>query len=343
MEKTQNNYIVWLEQIHLKDIDIVGTKTAFLGEIFNNLSPQRIRIPNGFAITAEAYQDHLEAHKLKEPLKDLFSELSIASEEDLKQKAYWARQLILSAPLPTALQNSITFAYHVLSEQYGEFSTDVAVRSSGTAKDLPGISFYRQQETYLNIKGEHQLLDACRKCFASLFTEKAILYRNKFGYDQMKVSLSVCVQKMVRADMAGAGCTFSIEPDVVLINASYGLGEHVVQGTVRPDEYYVFKSKSNESSVPLLRKEPGTKEFKLAYDTNGEKLVKVVSVPSEDRVKFVLSDDEALELSRWTDLIKDYLERKEGRKISLETEWAKDGKDGKLYLLQVIPEGGNNG
>lgn len=335
--------ILWLNEIQSEDVKIVGGKTASLGEMFNHLTPQGIRIPNGFAITAEAYQDHLKAHNLVQSLQNLFKELDLNSETDLTQKAYWARHLILSAPLPADLQKAILAAYRELSQQSGEVATDVAVRSSATAEDLPEASFAGQQETYLNVRGDHQLLEACRKCFASLFTERAISYRSKFGFDQMAVSLSICVQKMVRADLAAAGVMFSIDtesgfPDVVLISAAYGLGENVVQGTVNPDEYYVFKPTLQGHFRPILRKEIGSKEFKLIYDLNGEKLTKNIPVPEENRRKFVLSDDEILELSRWAVLVEDHYSKKSGRKMPMDMEWAKDGQDGKLYLVQARPE-----
>lgn len=335
--------ILWLNEIHSEDVKVVGGKTASLGEMYNNLVPQGIRIPNGFAITAQAYQDHLLAYKLKGPLHDLFAELDLNSDQDLTQKASKARQLILSAPLPKELQDSIVSAYRELSEQFGESATDVAVRSSATAEDLPEASFAGQQETYLNIRGEHQLIDACRKCFASLFTERAISYRSKFGFDQSKVSLSICVQKMVRSDLSGSGVMFSIDtesgfPDLVLISAAYGLGENVVQGAVNPDEYSVFKPTLHESFRPILRKELGSKEFKLIYDTNGEKLTKNVPVHEKDRSEFVLTDDEILELARWAVLVEDHYSKRSGHKMPMDMEWAKDGQSGKLYLVQARPE-----
>lgn len=335
--------ILWLNEIHSGDVKVVGGKTASLGEMYNKLAPQGIRIPNGFAITADAYQDHLAAHKLTAPLQDLFTELNPNNDQDLTQKAYWARQLIISSPLPTELQKNILLAYRQLSSDYGETATDVAVRSSATAEDLPEASFAGQQETYLNVRGEAQLLEACRKCFASLFTERAISYRNKFGFDHMKVSLSICVQKMVRADLACAGVMFSIDtesgfPDVVLISAAYGLGENVVQGTVTPDEYYIFKPTLRDNLRPILRKELGSKEYQMVYDTNGEKLIKNIPVSDESRKKFVLSDDEILELSRWAVLVENHYSKKNGHSTPMDMEWAKDGHDGKLYLVQARPE-----
>lgn len=335
--------ILWLNQIHMENIKSVGGKTASLGEMYNRLSPLGIRVPNGFAITAQGFEDHLKEHKLTEPLQELFQEINLNNLADVSQKAYWARQMILTSPLPAALELDILNAYTKLSQEFGEAATDVAVRSSATAEDLPNASFAGQQETYLNIRGKHQLIEACRKCFASLYTERAISYRNKFGYDQLKVSLSICIQKMVRSDLASSGVMFTVDTetgfrDLVLISASYGLGENVVQGVVIPDEYTVFKPTLRETYRPILRKELGSKETKLIYDLGGEKLTKNILVPKEDREKFVLSDDDILELAHWGTLVEDHYSKIRNQWTPMDIEWARDGKDGKLYLLQARPE-----
>lgn len=335
--------ILWLDEIGSEDVKIVGGKTASLGEMYNKLTPQGIRIPNGFAITAEAYQDHLRAHNLAEPLLEIFKDLDLNSEPKLPEKATLARNLILAKPLPASLQKAILAAYRELSLESGEAATDVAVRSSATAEDLPEASFAGQQETYLNIRGEAPLLEACRKCFASLFTERAISYRNKFGFGQLDVNLSICIQKMVRSDLAGAGVMFSLDTesgfaDVVLISAAYGLGENVVQGTVNPDEYYVFKPTLHGTYRPILRKELGSKELKMVYDTQEEKFLKNIEVTKEQQKKFVLTDEEILELSRWAVLVEDHYSRRAGRKTPMDMEWAKDGQSGKIYLVQARPE-----
>lgn len=340
---TKEPRILWLDKIHAEDVKIVGGKTASLGEMYNLLTPLGIRIPQGFAITAQGYQDHLSAHKLKEPLAELFAELNPDSNQDLAQKAYWARQLILTSPLPVELEREILLAYEKLSAEFGESATDVAVRSSATAEDLPTASFAGQQETYLNVRGKHQLIEACRKCFASLFTERAISYRHKFGFDHLKVSLSICIQKMVRSDLASSGVLFTVDtetgfPNLILISASYGLGENVVQGIVTPDEYSVFKPTLGDSFRPIIRKELGTKETKLIYDTGGERLTKNIPVPPEDRDKFALSDDDILELSRWALLVEDHYGKSRGQWTPMDIEWAKDGNDGKLYFVQARPE-----
>ncbi|MBS1972618.1 MAG: phosphoenolpyruvate synthase [Bdellovibrionales bacterium] len=340
---SQESRILWLNQIRATDVSVVGGKTASLGEMYNRLSPMGIRVPNGFAITAQGFQDHLEAHKLTAPLKELFDEINLSSPEDISQKAYWARQLILTSPLPAKLEIDIINAYTKLSQEFGETATDVAVRSSATAEDLPNASFAGQQETYLNVRGKHQLIEACRKCFASLYTERAISYRNKLGFDQLKVRLSICIQKMIRSDLGASGVMFTVDTEtgfsnLILISASYGLGENVVQGLVTPDEYCVFKPTLADSFRPILRKELGSKETKLVYDTNGEKLTKNIPVSSEDRAKFALSDDEILELARWGLLVEEHYGKIHGRWTPMDIEWARDGQDGKLYLLQARPE-----
>lgn len=339
----QQPRILWLENIHAEDVKLVGGKTASLGEMYNHLAPHGVRIPNGFAITAQGYQEHLSAHKLKGPLAELLAELNPENNQDLAQKSYWARQLILTSPLPEELEKDILLAYEKLSKEFGESATDVAVRSSATAEDLPTASFAGQQETYLNVRGKHQLIEACRKCFASLFTERAISYRNKFGFDHLSVSLSICIQKMVRSDLASAGVLFTIDtetgfPNLILISASYGLGESVVQGVVTPDEYSVFKSSLRDSYRPIIRKELGTKETKLIYDTGGERLTRSVPVPQEERERFALSDDDILELSKWALLVENHYSQGRGQWTPMDIEWAKDGNDGKLYFVQARPE-----
>lgn len=345
MEKSSETLprILWLSQIHADQIKMVGGKTASLGEMYNSLSKVGIRVPNGFAITTQGFQDHLKEHKLSGPLKDLFDEINITSPESLSEKSYWARQLILTSPLPQELEHEILEAYAKLSAESGESETDVAVRSSATAEDLPNASFAGQQETYLNVRGKYQLLEACRKCFASLFTERAISYRNRFGFDQLKVSLSVCVQKMVRSDLACSGVMFTIDtetgfPNVVLISAAYGLGENIVQGLVTPDEYCVFKPTLKDSIRPILRKELGSKETKLIYDIGGEKLTRNIPVSIEDREQYVLPDADILELARWGILVEEHYSKLRGESTPMDIEWAKDGKDGQLYLVQARPE-----
>ncbi|HET6371385.1 MAG TPA: phosphoenolpyruvate synthase, partial [Nitrospiria bacterium] len=236
--------------------------------------------------------------------------------------------------------HAIVEAYDKLS---GKSPVDVAVRSSATAEDLPDASFAGQQETYLNVQGHSALLDACRRCFASLFTDRAISYRADKGFDHEKIALSIGVQRMVRSDLAASGVMFSIDTEsgfngAVLINASYGLGENVVQGSVNPDEYYVFKPTLKEGFKPILQKILGSKEFKLIYDVGGGKMVKNVPVPADDRRRFAISDEEILTLARWACRIEDHYSDRAGRRVPMDIEWAKDGQSGELFIVQARPE-----
>lgn len=336
-------WIFWLNELSIGDVPLVGGKTASLGEMYNELKPEGIRIPNGFAISAQAYWDHLEANQLMGSLRQLFAQPANRIDGNLSGKAQEARRLILSSPLPPELEKAILAAYRELSRESADAHTDVAVRSSATAEDLPEASFAGQQETYLNVRGEAQLLEACRKCFASLFTERAISYRNKFGFDHLKVGLSICVQKMVRSDLGSSGVIFTIDTesgfaDSVLISAAYGLGENVVQGTINPDEYTVFKPTLRGAFRPILRKELGSKEFKLIYDTGGEKLTRNIPVPKSERESFVLSEDDILTLARWAVIVENHYSERHHRKTPMDIEWAKDGRTGELFLVQARPE-----
>lgn len=343
MGEAQKSRILWLNQIGANDVAIVGGKTSSLGEMYNQLSSLGIRVPNGFAITAQGFKDHLAENKLVNLLNDCFAEMNPRSIQDMEQKAYWARQLILTSPLPANLEKEIVDAYEKLSAEFGEAETDVAVRSSATAEDLPGASFAGQQETYLNVKGKHRLIEACRKCFASLYTERAISYRSQFGFEQLQVSLSVCIQKMVRSDLASSGVIFTLDTETgfqnaVIISASYGLGENIVQGVVTPDEYSVFKPTLQGSYRPILRKELGSKEMKLVCDTGGEKMTKNIPVSAEDRQKYALSDDDILALAKWAVAIEEHYTKINGHKTPMDIEWAKDGVSEKVFILQARPE-----
>ena len=252
------------------------------------------------------------------------------------------RQAILAASLPAHLERAITDAYDRLSAGDHDL-VDVAVRSSATAEDLPDASFAGQQETYLNVQGPQALLDACQRCFASLFTDRALSYRVDKGFDHFKIALSIGVQRMVRSDLATSGVMFSIDTesgfrDAVLINAAYGLGENVVQGTVNPDEYYVFKPTLKQGFSPILQKILGTKEFKLVYDVGGGKMVKNVPVPPDDRARFAITDEEILTLARWACVIEDHYSAKKGRPSPMDMEWAKDGRTGDLFIVPARPE-----
>ena len=329
-------FILWFNEISIKDVPLVGGKNASLGEMYRLLAKKGVRIPNGFAITAHAYQYLLEQGNLREKIRQALHGLHKSNMGQLAAAGRKVRELILAAEFPDDLRREIAAAYRKLSMGYRSAATDVAVRSSATAEDLPDASFAGQQETYLNVAGEHELLDSCRKCFASLFTNRAISYREDKGFDHFQVSLSIGVQKMVRADLASAGVMFSIDTETgfknaVFITAIYGLGENIVQGAVNPDEYYVFKPTLGKYR-PILSKTVGDKKIKMVYSDESKHPTKNVVVPPEDRERFVLADDEILLLARWAVLI----ERHYGKPMDM--EWAKDGRTGQLFIVQARPE-----
>ncbi|WNM60029.1 phosphoenolpyruvate synthase [Candidatus Nitrospira allomarina] len=339
---TSESYILWFEEIGLQDISRVGGKNASLGEMYRELTPQGVKIPNGFAITAEAYRYVLREAGLDTKIQQILGDLDTGDMSNLRQRGRQIRQAIIGATLPPELEQAIEEAYDRLSAQSKD-GADVAVRSSATAEDLPDASFAGQQETYLNVQGHQALLETCKRCFASLFTDRAISYRVDKDFDHLQIALSIGVQQMVRSDLASAGVLFTIDtetgfPDVVLINASYGLGENVVQGAVNPDEYYVFKPTLKQGFQPILHKIAGSKEFKLIYDIGGSKMVKNVPVSPDDRNRFSMNDEEILTLARWGCLIEDHYSAKKGRACPMDIEWAKDGQTGELFIVQARPE-----
>jgi pyruvate,water dikinase len=335
-------FIKWFSEIAIEDIPLVGGKNASLGEMCRELGPKGVKVPDGFAITAEAYRYFLREAKLDEKIRGLLGNLDTRDIKNLRLRGGQIRHAILAGRLPADLEQEIVAAY----DKFGAkdlHPADVAVRSSATAEDLPGASFAGQQETYLNIQGHDALLDACKRCFASLFTDRAISYRVDQGFDHFKVALSVGVQRMVRADLAASGVMFTIDTetgfkDAVLINAAYGLGENIVQGSVNPDEYYVFKPALKAGFKPILQKITGTKEFKLVYDIGGGKMVKNVPVAPDDRAKFAISDEEILQLARWACVIEEHYSAKNGHPTPMDIEWGKDGHTGELFILQARPE-----
>lgn len=300
---TQDMQLVkWFDELGIEDVPLVGGKNASLGEMYRELASKGVKVPNGFAVTAEAYRLFLKEAKLDATIRLILKDLDTHDLANLQQRGKQVRQAILGATLPLELAGAITDAYDRLRKGLPE-PADVAVRSSATAEDLPDASFAGQQETYLNVQGHLSLLEHCKRCFASLFTDRAIAYRVEKGFDHQKIALSIGVQRMVRSDLAAAGVMFSIDTetgfrDAVLINASYGLGETVVQGSVNPDEYYVFKPTLTQGYRPILQKLLGSKEFKLIYDVGGSKMVKNVPVPPDDRARFAITDDEILTLTR---------------------------------------------
>ena len=341
VDRTQAE-ILWFEDIGIEDVPLVGGKNASLGEMYRELTPQGIRIPPGFAITAAAYRDFLEHAGVAARLREILAGLNTHDIADLQRRGLAARHAILAAELPAGLERAILAAYHRLSGD-GAVLADVAVRSSATAEDLPDASFAGQQETYLNVQGPSALLEACKRCFASLYTDRAISYRADKGFDQLRIGLSVCVQRMVRSDLAAAGVMFSIDtetgfPDVVLINAAYGLGENVVAGSVNPDEFYVFKPTLRQGFRPILRKSLGSKEQKLIYDIGGGRMTRNVAVPPEERTRFCIDEEDILILARWACLIEAHHTRKRGQATPMDMEWAKDGCSGELFIVQARPE-----
>ncbi len=335
-------HIKWFSDISIDDVPLVGGKNASLGEMFQSLTPKGVKIPNGFAITAQAYQHFIDSNDLAEKIQNKLAQVESKSIESLRECGHSIRQMILHANLPDDLESAIETAYLKLGEKYFK-NPDVAVRSSATAEDLPDASFAGQQETYLNVQGVSGLLEACRKCFASLFTDRAISYREHKNFGHFKIALSIGVQKMVRSDLASSGVMFSIDTesgfkDAVLINSAYGLGENVVQGTVNPDEFYVFKPTLKSGYQPILRKQLGSKEVKMVYDMGGSKMVKNTPVSIDERNRFSISDDDILQLAKWACTIEDHYSKKRGSFSPMDMEWAKDGESGELFIVQARPE-----
>ena len=331
------SYVRFFEEIGAHDVPLVGGKNASLGEMYRSLGAEGVKVPNGFAITAEAYRMVLDEAKAWEPLHEVLDGVDPADVADLSRRSKAAREIVYGAGLPPDLSKEILSAYHTLQDQYGH-GLSVAVRSSATAEDLPQASFAGQHETYLNVKGDHSLLDSVRQCFASLFTDRAVHYRIDEGFDHFKVALSVGVMKMVRSDLASAGVMFSLDTesgfrDVVFVTGSYGLGENVVQGAVDPDEFYVHKPTFESGHRAVLRRSLGDKAVKMVFSEGGSKqTTRNVPTPRSDRSRYCLSDEEVLTLAGHAITI----ERHYGRPMDM--EWAKDGLDGELYLVQARPE-----
>jgi pyruvate,water dikinase len=330
-----NARILWFNEISNEDVKYVGGKNASLGEMYRQLSKQGVRVPNGFAITANAYRYIIKEAGIEDNIKKILKSTDTKNVRSLSIAGTKIRDLIRNATIPQDLREEIIKSYHKLCKLEG--SQDVAVRSSATAEDLPTASFAGQQETYLNISGENALIDACKKCFASLFTDRAISYREDKKFDHFKVYLSIGIQKMVRSDQAASGVMFTLDTDsgfkdVVYITSIYGLGENIVQGKVNPDEYYVFKPTLAKGFRPILTKKVGSKDLKMVYHIGGNKTTKDVNVPLEDRKKFVLTDDEVMILAKWGVIIEDHYKK------PMDIEWAKDGKTNQLYIVQARPE-----
>jgi pyruvate, water dikinase len=331
------SYVRFFEEFGIEDVPLVGGKNASLGEMYQKLSGQGIRVPHGFATTAEAYKHMLDSAGAWDALHAELDDLDPDDVAALARKGKRAREIVYGAGLPDDLAAEIVSAYRMLQEEYGE-DVSLAVRSSATAEDLPTASFAGQQETFLNITGSESLLDACRRCFASLFTDRAIHYRTDQGFDHFKVSLSIGVMKMVRSDLASSGVMFTIDTesgfnDVVFVTGAYGLGENVVQGAVDPDEFYVHKPTYLAGHRAVLRRLLGDKAVKMVFVEGGTKqTTRNIPTPKADRARFCVTDEDVVELAGYACTI----ERHYGRPMDI--EWAKDGLDGQLYIVQARPE-----
>lgn len=328
-------------EIGMKDINRVGGKNASLGELFNSLKPKGVGVLDGFATTADAYRALLAQGELEYELRSLVSDFDHEDVEELKRRGHAARVAILDMPLPKGLREAVIAAYEQLCQRLG-YEPELAVRSSATAEDLPEASFAGAAETFLNVRGPEPLLRAVRQCFASLFTDRAISYRARLGYDHLKVAISVGVQPMVRSDKASSGVIFTLDTesgfrDVVLISSSYGLGEYVVQGVVTPDEWLVFKPTLKTKHRPIVGRRLGSKEVRLVYG-DGSRTTRSESTPDAERKRFSLSDDEVLKLASWACVIEDHYSAQAGHPQPMDIEWAKDGLTGELFIVQARPE-----
>ncbi len=328
-------HILWFKELNKKDGPLVGGKNASLGEMFSNLVQKGINIPDGFALTSKAYWYFLKANGLDAKIKEIFSEFDPKDMDSLTKTGEKTRELILSAEFPKDLKAKIIKSYKKLSRKYGEENTDVAIRSSATAEDLATASFAGQMETYLNIKGEEELLKAAKKCIASLFTDRSISYREQKGFNHLTIALSVCVQKMVRSDKASSGIMFTLDTEtgfenVVLINSIWGLGEMIVQGKITPDEFFVFKPTFKKGFKSIIVKNLGRKNLKYVYGKEGG--LREERVSPKDHLRFSLEEKEVLTLAKWACQIQDHYGK------HMDIEWAKDGLTKKLFIVQARPE-----
>lgn len=337
-------FIRRFSELSIDDVPLVGGKNASLGEMYSALTERGVRVPNGFATTAEAYWHFIRHNNLEARINEALDELDANDVEALARTGISIRNMINHGEMPPDLEEEIRQAYAELCEEYGA-NTDVAVRSSATAEDLPTASFAGQQETYLNIRGDKNLISTCKRVFASLFTNRAISYRVHQGFAHRDVALSIGVQKMVRSDLASAGVMFTLDTesgfrDVILITGAYGLGENVVQGAVNPDEFYVFKPTLTAGKRPILKRQLGDKAIRMIYtgDNLAGASTKNVDVKRDDRERFCLNDEEVLTLARYGVIIEEHYSRLAGEPRPMDIEWAKDGKTGELFIVQARPE-----
>ncbi len=337
----QLTYTLDFGHITLKDLPRVGGKNASIGELFNSLKSEGVGVLDGFATTADAYRTLLAQGELEYELRSLLTDFDPEDVEELGKRGHAARVAILDMPLPKELRTAIIKAYEQLCERLGR-EPELAVRSSATAEDLPEASFAGAAETFLNVRGREALLRAVHQCFASLFTDRAISYRARLGYDQLKVAISVGVQPMVRSDKASSGVIFTLDTesgfrDVVLVSSAYGLGEYVVQGVVTPDEWIVFKPTLKQGHRPIVGRRLGTKEVRLVYG-DGSRTTRSEATPVEERGRFSLTDDEVLKLADWACVIEEHYSTQAGHPQPMDIEWAKDGNTGQLFVVQARPE-----
>ncbi|MGP1993066.1 phosphoenolpyruvate synthase [Zobellia laminariae] len=330
------NYIRHFSEIDINDVPTVGGKNASLGEMFQKLTSKGVQIPDGFATTAEAYWHFLQEVHIQEEIFGLLAKLNTTDFSNLKEIGASVRKAILDTELPKDLKDAIEEGYDALSKKYkGDIS--LAVRSSATAEDLPTASFAGQQDSYLNVKGIDELVDACKRCYASLFNDRAIKYREDNNFDHTKVALSIGIQMMVRSDLAASGVNFTLDPDtgfdqVVMVSSIYGLGENIVQGSINPDDYFVFKpSLKNGIEQPIVSRRLGSKEKTMVYDTSGSGTINL-DTPMEKQEQYVLTDAEVVKLAQWSLIIEDHYKR------PMDIEWAKDGQTNELFIVQARPE-----
>lgn len=339
----QNKFVLWFDQVSNDDVALVGGKNASLGEMYTSLTSKGIRVPNGFAITAYAYRYFIEKAGLTSFIEDTLKGLDTKDIKDLQKRGEKIRNKIIKADLPEEIKSEIAEAYKNLSNAYHMDEADTAVRSSATAEDLPGASFAGEHETYLNVVGEKNVFEATKEAMASLWNDRAISYRVDKGFNHFDVALSVGVQKMVRSDKGASGVMFTIDTesgfkDVVEIDASWGLGEMVVQGKVTPDSYLIFKPTLNMGFPAIIKKEIGSKENMMIYSSSKEKPVKEIDVPEKQRNIFVLNDEEILILSRWALEIERHYTERFNKPTPMDMEWAKDGITNELFIVQARPE-----
>ena len=329
-------YIRFFNELGIDDLALVGGKNASLGEMYKNLSQKGINVPNGFATTSDAYWLLLEENKIKDEIQNILNDLDITDTSNLQTRGLAVRTLLLNSKLPKSLEDELAEAYETLSSDYNTKTLDVAIRSSATAEDLPDASFAGQQETFLNINTQESLLESVKKCFASLFTDRAISYRESRGFSHFQVALSIGVQKMVRSDISSSGIMFTIDTesgsdDLILINSIFGLGENVVSGRVNADEFYVFKPTLKNGFHSILKRSIGSKKEKMLYSEDGYSTVNT-QTSQEEQNSFSISDKEIIELAKQALIIEEHYKR------PMDIEWAKDGEDGKLYIVQARPE-----